>query len=622
MLTLEAAMGRKLKLLAAAVLILAGGASAPGISSATSAPRMLAVHSRASLGGGYRYRVTSILANRSGKRVRGQVKLTLSRSRRPGKVALGSRRAYTRRYGKVSIVSKATVWQGVPAGRYFLVSCFRFPGGSSCAARRVKVKRYVNGARSGGDSLFPEVGNGGYDALHYAINLDYDPLSNEFNPGTRTTVTARATQNLRQFSLDFEGLTVTRVSVNGVTSGFLRKDTKLIVAPHKPIDRGRKFTVTVDYFGYINHHVDPDDSLEGWVRACRSGDPGPDNPDCFGSFTVSEPIGAQTWFPDNNIPSDKATFTTATTVPTESDSEEWTALGTGEFISKTTSGGKTTWRWRETLPTSTYLTTGSVCRCVYAVGSATDNSDGRTFPLYNAYDNSATPAQAEQIGEQLDLQGSIINEFSALFGPYPLNSGGVFAASTTDVGYVLENQGKIHFPDPGIDNATLAHEYVHQWFGDAVGPATWNQIWFNEGWAQWGEWYHDSPATPADAFTAEYASTDDPERWNIPPGTLNNDPSLLFDDFSTYIRPAMMLEGYREIFGHARFTDLAKALQTDFAHSTIDADQFIETAVDVAGVGTVQEAALRDYFQQWLFGVGKPTLVPDNFPPESQTPES
>lgn len=484
---------------------------------------------------------------------------------------------------------------------------------------------YVAGARSAGDSLFPEIGNGGYDALDYDINIDYNPLANVFNPGTYTTMTAEATEDIWEFSLDFgnlvggaQKLTVSRVEVNGVNSWFQEQDnTKLVIAPQTPIDSGEEFTVKVNYSGYVNHIVDPDGSREGWIRACRSGNPSPTNANCFGSFTVSEPIGSQSWFPNNNVPADRATFTTTTRVPTEAGTDEWTALGTGEFVSKIEGAdGKTTWKWREDLPTQTYLTTGSVCRCTYWVASATDTSNNRTFPLYNAYDNSATPAQITSMMIQFDQQGGMINKFSAWFGPYPLNSGGVFAGRTTGIGYVLENQGKIHFPSLSISNGTLAHEYVHQWFGDAVGPATWNQIWFNEGWGQWGTWYNSSPTNPATQTTNNYNSTSNASRWNIPPGTLNNDPEYLFSTFQTYTRPAMMLEYYRQIVGDVKFSAFAKKLQTDFAYSNVTAQEFIDTAVDVADFDPGRTDALEEFFDQWLFLAGKPALTSETFPPE------
>ena len=34
----------------------------------------------------------------------------------------------------------------------------------------------------------------------------------------------------------------------------------------------------------------------------------------------------------------------------------------------------------------------------------------------------------------------------------------------------------------------LSHELTHQWFGDAVSPARWTDVWLNESFATYGEW--------------------------------------------------------------------------------------------------------------------------------------
>ncbi len=44
------------------------------------------------------------------------------------------------------------------------------------------------GTRTLNDPYFPQIGNGGYDAQHYRIAIDYDPSTNTFNEGTSTTV--------------------------------------------------------------------------------------------------------------------------------------------------------------------------------------------------------------------------------------------------------------------------------------------------------------------------------------------------------------------------------------------------------------------------------------------------
>ena len=71
----------------------------------------------------------------------------------------------------------------------------------------------------------------------------------------------------------------------------------------------------------------PRQLVEGWIPACY-----PLNPPqtCDGAFVVNEPMGAQSWFPSNNYPTDKATFDTLITVPNAK-----TALGVGELAART-----------------------------------------------------------------------------------------------------------------------------------------------------------------------------------------------------------------------------------------------------------------------------------------------
>ena len=97
------------------------------------------------------------------------------------------------------------------------------PGPDKAGGGKGKKVKYVRGARSLGDPLFPQIGNGGYDARRYTIELDYDPATNIFN-SARTTMVARATQNLSSFSMDFQDLEVSRVSVNGRDARFRQRE--------------------------------------------------------------------------------------------------------------------------------------------------------------------------------------------------------------------------------------------------------------------------------------------------------------------------------------------------------------------------------------------------------------
>ena len=216
--------------------------------------------------------------------------------------------------------SQVTVPVTAPSGEYRLRACTLKQGTSGKERCRTAAgilvltgaTSFTPGSRSLGDPLFPQTGNGGYDVSHYDIELDYDPATNLFD-AARTTISAEATQNLSEFSLDFQDqLEVSSVTVNGQPAAFafaptaqlgtdpeITQLTKLVVTPAAGITDGSAFEVVVDYTGEPVLMTDADISVEGWIPACFN--PGPV---CDGAFVVNQPNGAQTWFPNNNYPTD------------------------------------------------------------------------------------------------------------------------------------------------------------------------------------------------------------------------------------------------------------------------------------------------------------------------------
>ncbi len=497
------------------------------------------------------------------------------------------------------------------------------------AAPAKQKAKYRPGARSIGDPLFPQIGNGGYNVSHYAIDLRYDPASNSFLPGTNTKVTARATQNLSKFSLDFQkDLTISRVTVNGRRAKISRvnatpdlsplpdvtQPAKLVVKPKVGIKNGRVFTVRVRYAGVPPVMTDADETYEGWVPACHVvGFSAP----CDGAFVVNEPNGAQTWYPANNHPSDKATFDTTVTVPGAS-----TALGVGELAAKTNNGdGTSTWSWKEDDPTATYLTTATVGDFDYSVTSMTETSTGRTLPVYNSIDSSYNATQKANVNATLALAPGMLNFLSDRYGPYPFDSTGAVIDRAPDVGYALEVQTKSHFARLGtttndISESTLLHEISHMWFGDSVSPQDWLDLWFNEGWATYSEWIFGAANggdSPEAIFDDNYANLPD-DFWEIAPAVLDGDPSLLFSD-AVYDRGGMVVEATREIIGDAAFAQLIQSLVQGHAYGNVTTEQFIALAEQLSGFSGAKLALLGDFYRQWLFDSGKPAILPEDFGP-------
>ena len=389
---------------------------------------------------------------------------------------------------------------------------------------------------------------------------------------------------------------------------FERAGTKLVIDPAgQGIADGHDFTLTVDYSGTPQEITDPDGSKEGWIRASGGV--------TDGGFVVNEPIGAQGWFPNNNHPTDKATYDFHITVPSTH-----TALGNGELVSRTDNGDlTTTWHWQMSDPMATYLTTATVGLFDYAAAPITHTTPepDRVIPEYRAIDAAYTVARPA-IDTELDQIAPMTNFLGGVYGSYPFDSTGAVVDFAPGVGYALEVQTKPHYATPltTATRSTVLHEIAHQWFGNAVTLETWSDIWFNEGWAVWSEWYwgdlENGDVTPENHWDAEFAAAS-PSDWSVAPAELDGDPANLFAHFPVYVRSAMTLQGYREITSHATFLDLAHRLQTDFGGGNVSTEEFIALAIELSGFTGAERDLLAEYFDQWLYGEVEPTVLPDDF---------
>ena len=531
----------------------------------------------------------------------------------------------------------STIPEDTADGTYYMVACATPAKGSGClvATNQVTVMGpppvFTAGSRGTDDDIYPQTGNGGYDAEHYDIALNYDPVANVFEAGTQTTMTATTTQNLSEFTMDFQDIGVTAVKIDGVAVDSFSFETaepemaepgtvlqKLVIDPAGPgILAGEEFEVEVDYAGQGVLIVDPDEAWEGWIPACYTVAA---VETCDGAFVVNEPNGTNGWFPSNNYPTDKATFDTSITVP-----ESYEAVGIGELagVQSHPVDDTETWSWTEDDPTSTYLTSATVGQFNFTNPSITEDLTGRAIPQYNFIEATATPAQQTSIATAVGRTSEMQNWLANRFGPYPYDSNGVVADRVPGVCYALENATKSHFAgncstgDPGVSQSTLVHEISHQWMGDAVTLKEWDDIWFQEGFAQWVSWSWNftdgtSTSSPGAQWNTNYTSGPT-TKWDTIPTELNDDPVDLFATFPTYTRGAMTLEGYRQIVGAHKFFEFAREIQSRFAYDNVSSEQVVDLMLEISDLEGDDLELLEDYFDQWLYQAGRPTITSDDF---------
>ena len=431
---------------------------------------------------------------------------------------------------------------------------------------------FVPGSPGLGDPFFPLAGNGGYDVTSYSLELGYDPATRLLDG--KATIGAIATQNLSRFDLDLRGFDVSRVTVNARPASFTRDGQELVITPQIGLRAGQPFTIVVSYAGIPSVITDPDQSIEGWV------------PTDDGAFVVGEPQGSPGWYPVNDNPRDKATFDFRVTVP-----DGLTVMANGVLVSQTSSGGKSTFVWRESLPMAPYLATATLGRF-----DLTQYRLNNGLPVYIAVDPTLPSASV------LKKLPEIIEFYTSIYGPYPFDAAGAVVDDAKNVGYSLETQTKPVF-DRVPDETTLAHELSHMWYGDSVTLTLWPDMWLHEGFATWSEWIwseHDGRKSAHQYFENLYNTpAQDTIFWTPPPGDPGT-PVYLFNG-TIYNRVAMTLQALREKVGDPTFFRIMRDWATQNHYSNVTTPQFIALAERDSGMN------LQHFFDVWLYQPDKPT---------------
>ncbi|MGE5430913.1 MAG: M1 family metallopeptidase [Syntrophomonadaceae bacterium] len=408
------------------------------------------------------------------------------------------------------------------------------------------------------------------DVTHYDININLFPEKETVN-GDVTVTGVITGKPLKAIDLNFyENMQIKLLTLNGKTSEFEQKGTRLTV----PLNsfNADTFNIRVVYEGTPKKL-----GFGSFVFDKFSGR--------SVTYTLSEPVYASTWYPCNDKPDDKALIDMRIT----NDSSK-VSVSNGRLMDVKTSGNRRTYHWKTFYPITTYLI------CIYSAD-------------YRHFEEEYVPASKDTMKidyysfpEHLDMAKNdfkghpeMIKFFSGLFGEYP------FLKEKYGVAEFLWQMGAMeHQTITGIGSNFLngrrffsefyIHELAHQWFGDAVSPATWKDIWLNEGFASYCEaLYAEHESGPS-----AYRSTMLQKFHDKFSGTLYKPESGLFSS-TVYDKGAWVLHMLRWEIGDTAFFSSLKKYYEAYKYKSATTNNFIKVCENES------HKDLSCFFKQWVF---------------------
>ncbi len=427
-----------------------------------------------------------------------------------------------------------------------------------------------------------------YDIKYFKTNISAGVDSNYIEGNV--VIKSIALVNIDTLVFEFsDTMHVDSVLINNTLTTFTHHDFNIKIPMSSTITQNSFFTAKI----YFNGSPDPNhanravettvDGTYGWKS----------------TWTLSESYHMNDWLPckqDLKDKIDSADF--FITVDTN------LMAGSNGILDNITDlgNGKHRFEWKSRHPIDYYLISFAV-------------SDYRDYSIYahpQGYSDSIlvqnyiydTPACLTDYKTDLDRIPLFIETFSNLFGLYPF-ADEKYGHCLVELGGGMEHQTMttIGF----FDFRVVAHELTHQWFGDNVTCATWQDIWVNEGFASYGEYLAYEYCGGTQTEMTNWLIDAHNHAINAPIGSIYvpftdiDDEGRIFDYNLSYRKGASIIHMMRYIINNdSLFFASLKNFQSTFGDSVATGADFRNTISTVSGID------FTDFFNQWYYGEGYP----------------
>ncbi len=462
---------------------------------------------------------------------------------------------------------------------------------AACAARRLRVAILLGmcvGALSARADE-PYARSRDYDLQHSKIVLQFD-LGERKVIGDVTHTLSILRDNTARLVFDSVGLNIRSAFVNAKPAKFETTADKLLVQLPSPAHTGDKFEVEIRYDGKPKkglYFILPDKNYPGRPKQI---------------WTQGEAEDTRYYLPTYDYPNDRLTTQTIVTVPAD-----WITVSNGKLVSVTPAGkGQKTWRWSESLPSSTYLIT----LVAGEYDMVKDTWRGKPVTYYAprgrgdrlAVNFRRTPAMIEFFSKKLGVDYPWEKYAQAMVDDF-VAGGMENSSATTNTGASLVHPKLVPEFPTGEDDL-ISHELAHQWFGDLVTCKDWGNIWLNEGFATYFELVWSEHQFGADR--AAYERWQAARHWFEEPQLFTK--SIVRHDFNdssefdgnAYAKGGWVLYMLHDQLGDETFYRALKHyLEANRGKNVVTSD-FARAVEEAASVN------IDPFLDQWVYGAGAP----------------
>jgi aminopeptidase N len=433
-----------------------------------------------------------------------------------------------------------------------------------------------------------------FDVKHIKAELSIDTKKRELR-GTVTHSLSPLHPYLQQVELDCgPQLKVSRVTVGpkGNRCTFATKDGKLAVTLDKAYGLGDTLELAIEYTGM------PDRGLYFVMPET----PYPEKSLSF--WTQGEAEDTHHWLPCYDYPNERATSEMIITAE-----KPLFVLSNGALVeTQEHDGNTTTYHWKMNVPHSSYLISLAASDFAiyhdragdlpvdYYVAKHVDEATARRFMGH-------TPRMIRFYGEKLG-QPYPYAKYAQVCVPDFIAGGMENISATTMTDSALHDEiAQLEHQEDGL----VAHELVHQWFGDLLTCKDWSHLWLNEGFASYFDPLYAQHDLGDDVFRLEMKGSQDgylggDREYRRPIVESRYETSDDMFDGVTYSKGACVLHALRGLVGEEAWWRGIRGYVSTHKFDVVETDD-LRTAMESA-----YGKDIKWFFDQWVYKAGHPEL--------------